>query len=96
MREHGHLKTTAFIMMSADLQDHRVLRSIELGAKDFLPKPVNKHMLLSHVQTAMDNQAERMKHSTVARDVTRKSRTSVLIVARSKDFEMRMSYVQHL
>ncbi len=54
LKEEGWLKTTSVVMISAASEIETVVRCIELGAEDYLPKPFNPALLAARVGAVLE------------------------------------------
>ena len=57
LREEGRLARTPVIMLSAAAEADRVVRSIELGAEDYLTKPLNGTLFAARVRATLEKKA---------------------------------------
>lgn len=57
MRAEGHTATTPVIMLSASDELSRVIRCIELGAEDYLVKPLNSTLFAARVRATLEKKA---------------------------------------
>ena len=57
LREEGLLPRTPVIMLSAAAEADRVVRSIELGAEDYLTKPLNGTLFAARVRATLEKKA---------------------------------------
>jgi sigma-B regulation protein RsbU (phosphoserine phosphatase) len=71
LKDEGWLKTTTVVMISAASEIETVVRCIELGAEDYLPKPFNPALLAARVGAVLEKkflrdinqrQLERLEH----------------------------------
>lgn len=54
LKDEGWLKTTSVVMISAASEIETVVRCIELGAEDYLPKPFNPALLAARVGAVLE------------------------------------------
>ena len=59
MRDQGRLEQTPVIMISASTEIDTVVRCIELGAEDYLPKPFNPTLLRARLGSVLEKRALR-------------------------------------
>jgi phosphoserine phosphatase RsbU/P len=57
MRDEGHTAVTSVIMLSASDEMSRVIRCIELGAEDYLVKPLNSTLFAARVRATLEKKA---------------------------------------
>lgn len=68
MRETRALRDIPVVITSAVGEIHSVVRSLELGAEDYLYKPINRSLLLARVQNTLEKQRLRRDHLRTLED----------------------------
>lgn len=64
IRRRPHLRDLVIIMMSSDAAEKRIVRSIELGASDFILKPMSHAVIQSRVASSLAQQRMRSAGSS--------------------------------